>query len=352
LTSPHQSSPLSVRAIDVGYQNTKFTLGRKAVGEAERVAADLFPTLAPIVTTQLQADGHIAERDDGVRVRVEDCEFFVGKDVLNHLGGRETRSLAVDFSRGPKYMACVLGALHYIVADSGGGAPIEISHLTVGLPLNTYADYRAPLRERLEGSHSLGQHRVVIRKVHVLPQPQGALLYHAAKSSSPMDGWTLVIDVGGGTLDWYLASKQRPNFQRSGAHPKGMLACAQAVVDSMKVPEWRDNHEVIARIDRAIRDGSQSFRAERAEHPLAPHSATVEAVMDEAATRMFDRLGSTADIDHIILTGGGAKAFRRFLVKKRPQLETVLQVDPDPVFCNVLGFHLFGELMHEREKSS
>lgn len=340
---------LPVRAIDVGYQNTKFTYGRATVGDQTRIAADLFPSLAARVTTRLEADGHIAEKDDGYKLHADGCEYFVGKDVMNHMSGRESRSLAPDFSQSAKYMALTFGALRYIIDNIGAPAHVEIEHLTVALPLNTYLTYRGALRQRMQGEHHVGDRTVAITKVHVLPQPQGALLYHAAKSRQPLDGWAVVVDVGGGTVDWYVANKQRPNFERSGAYPKAMLACAQAVADSMKVPDWRDNHEIISRIDRAIREGGTSFRADFEDHPLPPHLPAVEAVMDEAATHMHEKLGPMSEFEHVILTGGGAKAFQRFLFRKWPKLQRVIHVDPDPVFSNVMGFHLFGELHHARD---
>lgn len=354
-TMEHRLSPqpltvrVPVHAIDVGYQNTKFTYCRKTVGGKSLIAADLFPSLAARVTTTLAADGHIAEKDDGFKVHAGGCEYFVGKDVMNHMSGRESRSLAPDFSQSSKYTALSFGAFRYLIKSLGSPAHMAIEHLTVGLPLNTYLMYRSALRERMEGEHQVGDHTVSVAKVHVLPQPQGALLYHASKSGSTLDGWTLVIDIGGGTMDWYVANKQRPNFERSGAYPKAMLACAQAVADSMRVPDWRDNHEIIGRIDRAIRKGDTSFRADLEDHPLLPHLPAVEAVMDEAATRMLEKLGPMAEFEHVILTGGGAKPFHRFLLRKWPKLERAVRAEPDPVFCNVMGFHLFGELHHGRD---
>ena len=337
-----------VHAIDVGYQNTKFTYCRKTVGGKSMIPADLYPSLAARVTTPLVADGHIAERDDGYNVHADGCEYFVGKDVMNHMSGRETRSLAPDFSQSAKYMALSFGAWGYLIDSLGAPDHVAIEHLTVALPLNTYLTYRGALRERMEGDHHVGDHTVSVARVHVLPQPQGALLYHAARSGQPLDGWALVIDVGGGTVDWYVANKQRPNFERSGAYPKGMLACAQAVAESMKVTDWRDNHEIIGRIDRAIRDAEPTFRADFEDHPLQPHLPAVDAVMNEAATRMHEKLGPMSEFEHVILTGGGAKPFQRFLLRKWPKLERALVVEPDPVFCNVMGFHLFGELHRDR----
>jgi hypothetical protein len=63
---------------------------------------------------------------------------------------------------------------------------------------------------------------------------------------------------------------------------------------------------------------------------------------------MHEKLGPMSEFEHVILTGGGAKPFQRFLLRKWPKLERALQVDPDPVFCNVMGFHLFGELHRDR----
>ena len=352
MASQMKKTELAAAGIDVGYHNTKFTLGRVEMDGEDRIAADLFPSVAPLLANEFRADGEIAVRDDGFVVRVEGCDYFVGKDVANYVAGQEARALTRDFSQTDKYLALSYGALLSMIPRDHSRLELAIDHLTVGLPLSTYMEHRAPLRDRMQGNHSLSICTITINHVHVIPQPQGALLHHAARSKNSFSGWMLVIDVGGGTVDWYVASKQRPNFTRSGAYPKGMLACALAVVNSLGKPEWRDNHDILSRIDRAIREESATFFAAQEDQPLQPHLAAVEAVQEEVASRMLEKLGTLDDIDRVVITGGGAKVFRRFLAKRYPRLAAHALMDADPVFANVMGFHLFSELSRARTQQA
>jgi hypothetical protein len=48
------------------------------------------------------------------------------------------------------------------------------------------------------------------------------------------------------------------------------------------------------------------------------------------------------------ITGGGATVFHRFLCEqRRPDLGALLRIDADPVFSNVRGFHIFGEMRQQ-----
>lgn len=352
MASHMKSIELAAAGIDVGYHNTKFTLGRVKMDQEGGIAADLFPSVAPLLASEFRADGEIAQRDDGFVVQVEGCDYFVGKDVANYVAGQEARALTRNFSQTDKYLALSYGALLSMIQKNQRSGDLVIDHLTVGLPLSTYMEHRAALRDRMQGKHVLSLGTVTIQHVHVIPQPQGALLHHAARCKSSLNGWMLVIDVGGGTVDWYVASKQRPNFTRSGAYAKGMLACALAVVNSMGKPEWRDNHDILSRIDRAIREESSTFHAAQEDQPLQPHLPAVEAVQEEIASRMVEKLGTLDDIDHVVITGGGAKVFRRFLTKHYPRLAAHALMDADPVFANVMGFHLFSELSRARAQQA
>ena len=80
MASQMKKTELAAAGIDVGYHNTKFTLGRVEMDGEDRIAADLFPSVAPLLANEFRADGEIAVRDDGFVVRVEGCDYFVGKD--------------------------------------------------------------------------------------------------------------------------------------------------------------------------------------------------------------------------------------------------------------------------------
>ena len=176
MASQTQNIELAAAGIDVGYHNTKFTLGRVKMDGEDRIAADLFPSVAPLLTNELRADGEIADRDDGFVVRVEGCNYFVGKDVALYVAGQEARALTRAFSQTDKYLALSYGALLSMIPRDSSPQKLAIEHLTVGLPLSTYMEHGAALRDRMQGDHSLSTCTITIDDVHVIPQPQGALL--------------------------------------------------------------------------------------------------------------------------------------------------------------------------------
>lgn len=356
----HQTVRVAVRAVDVGYFNTKFTLGRKERGDSSMIETRMVPSLAPMLTRETLSTARKSQQMDGCAVDVDGALYYVGSDATHNMSAMEPRSVTEDYCMTAEYLALVRGALHSMALDAGVEASDEfvIGHLVLGLPLTTLNKYRVPLAERVQGEHIVGAgdpaqagssptRRITVENVHVVPQPRGALLDHAVANGGKMEGWTLVVDPGGGTLDWFLASKKNANYQRSGAYPKGMLACAYAVADEIN-PAWRHNLIVIERIDKAIRDGAAAFRAEGVDYPLADFMPRVHAVVGQSVSMMMAKLGSIADVDQIVLTGGGAKVYRAFFAAYRPNLEPMLQIGADPVFANVRGFQIYGEIQQTR----
>lgn len=354
----HPITDLGVRAIDVGYFNVKFTLGRKQQDGQWPIAAGMFPAMAPRLATSTPRGSLGSARQDGYVIEVEGVDYFVGNDFNFSSTGIEPRPIADNYCTTAKYLALLRGALQHMAHDAGAGdnAEVVVRHLVVALPLNTFPKYKAVLADRVRGEHLVkldggATRRFTVERVSVIVQPHGALLNFGVAAKGDMQGWTLVVDPGGGTLDWYVANKDRANWPRSGAYPKAMLACAYAVADQVE-PAWRDQHEIIDRIDRAIRDRHPSFRVGPRDFEMAKFQSTVEAVLEESVEKMFAKVGPTEDIGQILLTGGGAAVFHRFLEKRRPQLRDLLYSDVDPVYSNVRGFHIYGELMQRARAGS
>jgi plasmid segregation protein ParM len=349
---PDSPVTVDVRAIDVGYFSTKLSLGRKIVGDATAIATTLFPSLAPRLPAHLSLQSALHGKPDGHVVNVDDVNYFVGRDAILYSSGREPREVLADYSMTDKYQALMRGALHYIAKDANAASELVIRHLVLGLPLNTYGDNRDKLAQRVTGEHLLpdpaipgSMRRVTVEKTSVIVQPQGALVSFGVENSQIFkEGWVLVVDPGGGTLDWYVARGRLPNWQRSGAYPKSMLACAYAVADRID-PTWRDNFEIIERIDKAIRDSAPSFTTAGNTYELAPFTSGIEAVLKESTDKMVSKLGSLDNLDLILFTGGGAKVYYEFFTSRYPKLRNIMKMDHDPVFSNVKGFHVAGEMM-------
>lgn len=349
---PDTAMVVDVRAIDVGYFSTKLTLGRKMVGSTTSIATALFPSLAPRLPAGLSPMAALQAKHDGSVVDVDDVSYFVGRDACFYSSGREPREVLADYSQTEKYLALLRGGLHYIYADAKASSELVIRHLVLGLPLNTFADNREKLIARVTGEHLLpdpliigAKRRVTIQKTSVIVQPQGALMNYGAKRGGSFgEGWVAVIDAGGGTLDWYVARGRLPNWQRSGGYPKSMLACAYSVADRID-PTWRDNFEIIERIDKAIREKQPSFTTGGQMYDLATYSTGIEAVLKESTDKMLSKIGSLDNLDMILFTGGGAGVYHDFFSQRFPKFSSIMFMDEDPVFSNVTGFHVAGEMI-------
>lgn len=347
---PQEPHIALVRAVDVGYHNTKYTLG---LGEDETtIKTGIFPSLAVRLGSRDVKVMPGAEKANACCVVVNDKPFWVGPDVAENASGVEPRPVLDDYSVSDQYLALLRGALHYMLRASGARTMV-IRYLVVGLPLTTFQSRQAALKLRCMGVHHVDaadeSRTVKVENVHVVPQPQGALMNFGVSNPMSPDSQTLVVDIGGGTTDWLLATKRRPNLERSGAHPKGMLACAEAVAVAAEHPRWINQYNIMQRIDLALREGHDHFHAAGADWTLAKYRPAIDGVLEESVDKMMATVKETDDVDRIVLTGGGAKAFAAVLVRKRPDLEKRIgKIEKESVYSNVRGFQIFGETMAKR----
>jgi len=348
-----QSKNIPVAAIDVGYFATKFTTGRDSKGE---INTGKIPSICPIIFQEaLPTTGMSAL--SGVTIKVKDQMFFVGPDAALRSSGRDARTVNENFARTDTYRALFLGALHYMCRefckDSPETTSIEIKRLVVGLPLNTLLSERSALREWVEGGHNIGEMpwgktpvKVTIRSCTVVAQPQGALLSYAAQrqTGNSSEENSLVLDMGGGTFDWFLTHGKKALYERCGAYPKGMLACAFAICDQIK-STLRDDITVVNRVDVALREGRETVLIGGSHVEMAPYMPRAKAILEEALMRMIESIKSFDSVDVILFTGGGAKLLSEQMAGMYPDRKATMHVDGDPVFSNVRGFHLLGEVL-------
>ncbi len=343
-----KSNPMIVgaRAVDVGYFNVKHTLA-PSPAHGGRAGVAVFPAVAPVLKFGIARGIDGTSQPEGCVVPIGGVTYFVGPGAPQRGSGVEARIVGEDYSASDKYLALLRGALHYMAQDAQAGDQLVIRRLALGLPLNTYFDACEQLSMRAVGEHVIGdadtQHTVTVEKVRVIVQPQGAMINFGYRNGGEaLDGLTLVVDVGGGTLDWYLSEGTTPHWERSGAYPKAMLACAWAVADRIN-PRWRNQTTIIGRIDKAIREEHEFFTVQAVQYPLAEYRPAVEQVLDEALDQMVSSVGSLNDVDHILFTGGGASVFQRHLHQRYPLLRKITRMDDDPVFSNVRGFQVVAE---------
>lgn len=175
-------------------------------------------------------------------------------------------------------------------------------------------------------------------------QPMGALYnYGLTHPDFNLSGWNLVIDVGGGTIDFLVARDKAPNYERSGAHPESMLACASAVAKMIN-PSLRGQYSIIQEIDTAIRERKETIRISGVEYAMSDFSGAISDVLRGGYDAMLDTIGALEDFHSILVCGGGGGAvFYDFLREHHPELRPRLRIDAGAAFSNVRGFQIVAE---------
>lgn len=340
---------VAARAVDVGYFNVKFTLGRKQSGDATTIATGLFPALAPSLATNVIMDGKTGVDAAGCIVCIGGINYVVGTHAALHSGGRDPRPIDEGYCMSDKYLALLRGALNYMALEEQA-TELTINQLVVGLPLHTFPTRKQALVERIAGEHVIGRddevlRRITVEQVDVIVQPQGAMVNFGVNHRTAVQGQlSLVVDPGGGTLDWFMSRGVDPVWARSGAYPRAMLACANSVADLIN-PDWRNQFEIVEKIDAAIRGKAETFRVGARTFELAKYQRAVDAVLEDSVKSMMGGTGPLDNLDHLIVTGGGAHVYAAYIAAHFPALRGVIQLDDDPVYSNVKGFQVAAEMM-------
>ena len=336
-----------VRAIDVGYGNTKFVLEHQ---QGSEVVCSLFPSLAPQASHSPDLGVGVLKRRNSVVVEVNGIRYEVGKDAHLAQDSSHGRILDSTYPASDPYLALIRGAMFYMGVTS-------IDLLVVGLPVTNFVAYKDTMSDRLVGTHKIPNMKkvviddddsipemieVTVKKVQVLPQPLGAFFDYSIRSnlySEMKNQMNLLIDPGYYTLDWLLAHGIKPIEARSGGHEGGMSAILTSIADSVSKKIGARITD-LSSIDTAIRTGKNP-RFFGKEEDISAHVAAGEAKARQFISVLANKVGSGIDVDNIILAGGGAEFFKEAIQEKFPKHNLI--VTTDPVFANVRGFQIAGE---------
>ncbi|MGP1715676.1 MAG: PRTRC system protein D [Methylophilus sp.] len=323
-----------VRAIDVGFCNTKFTMvGNGGSG----IGCDLFPSLTPIASGD-SGLSDMMKKKRNVKVDVGGKQFEVGYDVESAIASNYGRTMDPSFCMTDNYMALVNGALYFMEQP-------EIDMLVLGLPVSAHKKYKEQLAKKMEGTHILPGREVVIKNCRVIAQPVGGFFQFGSQEGN-LDKFqketNLIIDVGFYTLDWFLCSSMRPVEPRCGAAENGgMGSVVHAIASeiSRKIGEKLD-HNIYHRIDNALRTESKVVKIFGVEYNLNDFMKVGQAAVMESVNKMINTVGNGSDIDNIVLVGGGGWFFEEVLKSKFPRHK--ISLVGESAFSNVIGFQMFG----------
>ena len=326
-----------VRAIDVGFGQTKFTLGR-AEGSAAELRCASFPSLAYTSMKDPGAGsaGSAGDRRKTVALPIEGTYYEVGPEVQLAADNYRATQLHDQYLGTPEYLALARGAMSFMKVA-------EIDLLVVGLPVSMFQARRAQLERLMTGTHDLGRGRsVTVRRAVALAQPQGALVFYTAachKGKTIGQEQSLVIDPGSRTFDWLFSRGMRLVLKVSNSVNRGMSDILKTVAQEIGSDIGRPYHDLPA-IDAALRTGKPLLIYQRP-YDLTPILPTVRTVARAAVSSMMEWITEDYSIQNIILVGGGAFMFKDAVRAAFPN--HVVQSLRDPMYANVKGFQIAGE---------
>jgi plasmid segregation protein ParM len=334
------------RAVDVGYGNTKFVRDFRPLTNA--ITADLFPSLAPKAQSGgLAGDGQFLDKRKTRLVKVDGVSYEVGQDAVQARAGNESgRTLTTDYCLSSTYLALCRGAMAEMNVP-------ELGALVLGLPMSTWQKHKSALADRMTGRHEIADGLTIdVCKTIVVPQPLGGFYDFAFTTNQfvRMKGEVnLIIDPGYYTLDWLVTEGTKPVEARSGAvNDGGVSAALAAVIDQIEADEKLPKGEVggnagmVDRVDAALR-GKDTLRI------FGKRLNDVDRYLKVARDRCTDPMnalvksvGNPANIDNIIVVGGGAHIYAPIVKEKFPRHE--IQIANEAVFGNVRGFQIIGAI--------
>lgn len=336
-----------VRAIDVGYGNTKYT--SLVLPREKDIQCAIFPSLAPQAAGGPDLAAGLMQRRNTVVVDVEGVKYEVGKDARLAQDASHGRVLDPAYSMTDAHLALIRGALYYM------GQP-KIDLLVLGLPVNTFEKYNQQLAARVVGKHpipSRGKDGEAVERIvevcncRVIPQPIGAFFDHAMKSGTydrMRSQMNLLIDIGFYTLDWLVADGVKMVNARSGTHNGGMSAILRAMADAIG-DEIGDQITDLTILEEAIRTGTRPCFYGKP-YDITDQLKLAKAKAEQFVSVLANKVGNPIDISNIILAGGGASFFKDVIARKFPNHEII--TTSDPVFANVRGFQRAGQQFAEQ----
>lgn len=319
-----------VRAIDVGFGNTKFVVAHTD----QELKCASFPSLA-YTSLKDPSCRPAAERRKTVAIPIDGCFYEVGPDV--HLAADTFRATQLhdQYIESPEYMALARGALSFMKLST-------IDLLVVGLPVSSFQARKAYLERVMTGLHDVGGGKTVeVKKAVAIAQPQGALVYYTAayrKHKTIEHDQSLIVDPGSRTFDWLLSRGMRLVLKVSSSVNRGMSDVLKTIAQEISSEIGRPYSDLPA-IDAALRTGKPLMIYQKP-YDLTPILPTARAVARRAVSSMLEWVTEDYSIQNVILVGGGAFMFKDAVKAAFPNHR--IYVVKDPMFANVKGFQMAG----------
>lgn len=319
-----------VRAVDVGFGNTKYVTGW--AGDDIRCAC--FPSVAYPSARDLSTVP-AAERRKTVAVPIDGLFYEVGPEVSLAAESFRATQLHNRYTETPEYAALLRGALGMMKVGA-------IDLLVIGLPVAALAAKKAALEKAMTGKHEVGGGRTVtVRKALAIAQPQGALVYYASlhqKLKAIEQEQSLIIDPGARTFDWLVAKGMCLVQKKSHSLNRGMFDVLQAIATEISADIGTPYRDFDA-IDLALRTGKSPMLYQKP-YDIAPLMPMARTIAQQAVSSMMQWIDASYSFQNIILVGGGAFLFKQAVKEAFPKYK--IHEVKEPMYANVKGFQIAG----------
>ncbi|WP_420475184.1 PRTRC system protein D [Noviherbaspirillum sp. ST9] len=319
-----------VRAVDVGFGNTKFVTG--CTDNDIRCAS--FPSVAYPSARDLSMVP-AAERRKTLAVPIDGLFYEVGPEVGLAAESFRATQMHDRYTETPEYAALLCGALGMMKV-----AIVDL--LVVGLPVAALASKKSALEKAMTGKHEVGGGRTVtVRKALAIAQPQGALVYYASlhqKWKAIEQEQSLIIDPGARTFDWLVAKGMRLVQKKSHSVNRGMFDVLQAIATEISADIGMPYRDFDA-IDIALRTGKNPMIYQKP-YDIAPLMPIARTIAQQAVSSMMQWIEAAYSFQNIILVGGGAFLFKKAVKEAFPK-HRIHEVK-EPMYANVKGFQIAG----------
>lgn len=308
-----------VIGLDIGYGHTKVVSAQ---------GAHSFPSVVGSFVNGLGIEIGSKKRDI---VNIEEGQYLIGEDAVRH-SGRKYQSRERNWLETPAYKALA----SFAVARYSNGA--KMVTLVTGLPVAFYKADKERQKDLLQ-SLVLALHKNVA--VKVLPQPLGTFFDHLLDGEGGVKDEALaaekvgILDVGFYTTDAVtldsleIVEKQIEGFEIGVS--TALTEIAKAISDKYDIP--LDLHKV----ENVVKAGSiKVFGKDMDITDIAV--PCLKSLAAEISARAKTLWKSGADLDRIILAGGGAELLRLYLADIFPHA----LIAGNAQFANASGFYKYG----------
>jgi|GEM_PF-3613693 len=281
----------------------------------------------------------------------EDFSVQVGNNAAIYLGNDAIESnLKVMSAVGitdalTRYMSKDYANLLYGFIAKAYLTDIVIENLVLGLPNDHFRECKDVLKNQFSNKKQVvtvmgEQHIIEIKDVYVLPQPIGVYFKEQISNCN-----TLVIDLGTGTND-YTEFNKLGNIVNMFANDDGLKKFYLEVLQYLK-GLYPGHKLTVSDVPKLLIEGLRNICGNEKIDLMDDYVISLQnkyaSYILQPVIEQYDYLNH---FDEIIITGGGAEAFRNALLTIKDKVKNIRIVD-NPQFANAEGFYLFAETCAE-----